>query len=366
MTMNTEDRSKLRKALAAYLDEAPPAPEWGDWETLVVVPTRPPTRRPRGLWVAAAAALIVVVAFGGAAFIARTPGTDAAGQDPLAHQPGEYPHLLIDLPGWELTQVHQRPTEVEYDYGSESAEATLTIEVGDQSMLDDLVADRVASASDTSNTSVFGRSATMIRYADAPEWSVIWIADDLIYELRAGPFDSSTEMRRTADALSPADHDEWLAALSGDVVTPENQGNVVAEMMLDIPLPAGFDPDRMRYDSGIEILGFRLFLDRYQLGAHVSGAATCAWIEQWVQAKATADTEALNEAVAAMATSTEWAILLEMNPDGDYPEVVWEIAAAMASGGQIYPDEPELGAWTIENWSNRALGCDDKYPAATE
>ena len=33
-----------------------------------------------------------------------------------------------------------------------------------------------------------------------------------------------------------------------------------------------------------------------------------------------------------MATSRHWSILREMDTDGDYPEVVWEIAAAMPRG----------------------------------
>lgn len=366
MTMNTEDRSKLRRAFSAYVDAAPPAPEWGDWDTLVVAATRRESRS-RGLWVSAAAALLVLVVVGGVALITDTPGADVAEPDPLAHQPGEYPHLLVDLPGWELTRVHERPTEAEYAYASESAAATLSMEVGDQSMLEALVADRVASASETLSTSAFGRSATMVRYAEASEWSLMWLADELVYEFRTGPFDSSAEMQSTADALVAADRDEWVAAaLDAGAVIPEHQGELVAEMMSDIPLPASFDPDRVRYDDGIEIRGFQLFLDRYQLGAHVSGAASCAWIEQWVQATATNDAEAIEEAVAAMATSTDWAILVEIDADGDYPEVVWEIAAAMARGGQIYPDEPELGHWTIENWSNQALGCDDMYPVPTD
>lgn len=33
-----------------------------------------------------------------------------------------------------------------------------------------------------------------------------------------------------------------------------------------------------------------------------------------------------------MATAKHWSILREMNRDGDYPEVVWQLAAAMPSG----------------------------------
>ena len=33
-----------------------------------------------------------------------------------------------------------------------------------------------------------------------------------------------------------------------------------------------------------------------------------------------------------MASARQWPILREMNSDGDYPEVVWGLAAAMPSG----------------------------------
>ena len=39
-----------------------------------------------------------------------------------------------------------------------------------------------------------------------------------------------------------------------------------------------------------------------------------------------------DEAARVMGTSRQWPVLQEMDPEGDYPEVVWEYADAMAAG----------------------------------
>ena len=46
-----------------------------------------------------------------------------------------------------------------------------------------------------------------------------------------------------------------------------------------------------------------------------------------------------------MATSRDWAILREMDAEGDYPEVVWEMADDLAAGR------------VPEGWRG-ALGCE--------
>src|SRR5882757_435140 len=52
----------------------------------------------------------------------------------------------------------------------------------------------------------------------------------------------------------------------------------------------------------------------------------------WGEATRTGDTAGAEEAVKAMATARQWPILQEMNSTGDYPEVLWEDAAAMPRG----------------------------------
>ncbi|MGB5381030.1 MAG: hypothetical protein WBO25_08495 [Acidimicrobiia bacterium] len=318
---------------------------------------------------AVAAAFAVVLLLGAVPVLLLPSGGSSdvlAGEaDPLAHAQGEYPHLLMDRPGWTVVRVHEQPSTAEYEYRSESemAGADLSIDAGDQPRLDALITDRMASASDTFTTTMFGRPATMTRYEDSDDWAVMWLADDYVYELRAAPFGSKSEMESFAADLAPVEREAWVEALDGKVVLPEHQGKIVADMMQDVPLPPGFDTDRMSYDDGLGLWGIRLFVDRYQLGAHVTGAASCAWIEHWIDAKESGDAAGIADAAEAMATSHQWAILNEMESDGGHPEVVWMIADAMATvDGRIYPDIPEYEHWTIENWTDGALGCDTHYP----
>jgi hypothetical protein len=53
-----------------------------------------------------------------------------------------------------------------------------------------------------------------------------------------------------------------------------------------------------------------------------------------------------------MATSRQWAVLHQMDPDGAYPEVVWQVADAL-NGKPL----PRPAGWTIEDWTKPALGC---------
>jgi hypothetical protein len=68
----------------------------------------------------------------------------------------------------------------------------------------------------------------------------------------------------------------------------------------------------------------------------VAGTVACLWLRQWGEATRTGDTAAAEEAVKAMATSRHWPILQQMNPDGDYPEAIWQDAKWMPKGYFAY------------------------------
>lgn len=77
MTLTVEERERVRRALDVYAAEAPPAPDWGSWETALV---RRPQRRLTGPLVAVATALLVIVMFGVPAFLGWV-GSDTATSD---------------------------------------------------------------------------------------------------------------------------------------------------------------------------------------------------------------------------------------------------------------------------------------------
>jgi hypothetical protein len=85
----------------------------------------------------------------------------------------------------------------------------------------------------------------------------------------------------------------------------------------------------------------------------VSGAVACAWIDRWVTARRTGDEVGVRNAVSAIESSHGWPILREMDEEGDYPEVLWELADAMR------PNEPISGGkpLSIEESYQAALGC---------
>lgn len=143
---------------------------------------------------------------------------------------------------------------------------------------------------------------------------------------------------------------------------------VATEFLESIPLPSGLNSTAIATSITAEDLDqivqgeelppgtTRTEIDRYMIGAHVAGAAVCAWIEEWLDATAVGDQERADEAVSALNTSRSWPVLAEMNPVGDYPEAVWKYADAVAAGGAI-----ALGDFTtVADSYESAFGCNDR------
>jgi hypothetical protein len=84
--------------------------------------------------------------------------------------------------------------------------------------------------------------------------------------------------------------------------------------------------------------------DRYQFGAEVVGSYTCAWLEAYANAVSHDQQRQADEALAVLGTSKQWPILREMDEQGDYPEVLWQIA-----------DEAKVG--DLQDWYREGLGC---------
>jgi len=89
------------------------------------------------------------------------------------------------------------------------------------------------------------------------------------------------------------------------------------------------------------------------LDAIVAGAVICAWLDQWIDATATGDADGAQEAVAGLATSRDWAILIEMEAQGGFAQVVWEYADAIAGDGTITGGKTS----TVTETYQQVLGC---------
>lgn len=151
----------------------------------------------------------------------------------------------------------------------------------------------------------------------------LWAEDGYTLRLNAAVPDLGAFEERL-DWLAKVDSQTWLDAMPAKVVKAADHDATVREMLRGIPTPATFKPSRVP-DEG-------LTTNRYQVGAAVTGTVACLWFRQWGQARRTGDGAAALEAEKAMATSRRWAILREMDEDGDYPEVVWALAADMPRG----------------------------------
>jgi hypothetical protein len=155
------------------------------------------------------------------------------------------------------------------------------------------------------------------------QMTAYWSEDGYLLEMRAAVPDLAGFEERLG-WLTEVDRQAWLEAMPAKVVKAGDHDAAVREMLRGIPVPSTFEPSRVP-DEG-------LTTNRYQVGAKVTGTVSCLWLRQWGEARRTGDREAELEADRAMATARHWPILREMVKDGDYPEVLWETAAAMPSG----------------------------------
>lgn len=132
------------------------------------------------------------------------------------------------------------------------------------------------------------------------------------------------------------------AALPEGSITSATANEVVADMLADIPLPEEFDT------SVLVGIG-----DRYTAVVQVAGAVACAWIDQWIDATVAGDIEQIETAVNALATSHDWPILLEIQDQGGWADVLWQYADAVGGDGTVVGGR----ILTVEESYENALGC---------
>ena len=254
------------------------------------------------------------------------------------------PRLLVDEPGWQVT----RADELSVDFGEmtlANGEERLDLKWLPADEYEDAVDKRVAEMDDLGTAPVSGADARLFRYPGTNDYVAVWLQGNYTVEARGLAADADA-FRTTLASLHEVDVDTWLSAMPESVVVPARQAEVINQMLTGIPLPPGFDSKAIRATDAVR--------DSYQLGAQVSGAVTCAWIERWVAAREADDEAGARLAVEAMVTSRTWPVLLEMDDEGDYPEAVWEYAAAMATNGDVPAGAPGM---KVGETYRAALGC---------
>jgi hypothetical protein len=308
------------------------------------VPRRPRLAAYAVAGVAALALALVGVSLHNGGGVQAGPDRAWAGQALRVAQ--AVPRLALDASGWKVARADEftvQDGELLYTDGQQAVE--LRWQPGREYRT--LLAGTEASFPRLAATDVLGHPAVVFG-ADGV-YSAVWRQGGYAFELRtevsgrdAHGSMSPEEFAALVHSLSLVGVDAWLSAMPQSAVLPNARNAVVDEMLRGLPLPSGFVAPKA--DGGVH--------DRYQLGTKVAGAVACGWIDQWVAARKAGDAAAERSAVAALATARQWPLLRELNPQGDYPEVLWEIADGVANGGAL----PRGG--TVESTYVDALGCD--------
>jgi len=325
--------------LATVLSAAPDVPSAG---------RRP--RRHHARRVFASAAMIAAIGAGVATIAVGTashPRTSVHWGAPELAVARDAPRLLVDAAGWKVTRADQ----FSGDNGEMTfTDGTRTLDLHWTPLTDsvDLGKDRASSSDHTEPVTVHDNPGVLYRYTGTTDYTTIWAEDDHVLEAR-GVFATIDEYKDVLAHLRRVDVDTWLRAMPASVVKPSERDRVVRAMMADIPLPPNFD-------VGVFAANTHAVSDRYQLGATVTGAIACSWIDTWIAAVDGNDANTAHTAVSAMQSSHHWKVLAEMNPDGDYPEVLWEYADAMATNGTVQGGK----TLTVRDSYRKALGCNDR------
>jgi hypothetical protein len=314
--------------------------------------------RPRLLAGVAATAVLALVAV--LTLTGREPGeAGTAWAAPLVHLAESSPLLLVGQPDWavsradetdaiegEMTFTHGAPVDLSSATASFGHTAELNWRRG---ALEDWQRDRAGDAALVVHRVVLGQPAQISQYRESrgvKDFTAIWpdAGAKRVLEFRAVA-DDLAAFERLVGSLKRVDVNAWLSAMPASVVKSANRPDAVTQMLADIPLPPGFDAGSLESAP--------LVSDRYQLGAKVTAAVSCAWIDRWAAARGRGDAATAREAVAAMQTSHHWKILDEMTADGAWPAILRNDADAMKRPDATAP----AAGKPLQDQVRSGLGC---------
>lgn len=290
-------------------------------------PDRPVIRR----WlVPAAAAVLVAGLVGVPAWLATDGGGgDGAGRPsgvagaPSPEQVSGY-RAVLDAPGWEVTYVQEEPPyggEMSYSNG----ERSLDIHWRPAKTYDTYVEDR-GDNGPGEEIEVLGKPGLVWAYS-ANDHTMIREPDlGHLLEVRGSGMDKAAYLDLLA-ALRLVDDAGFQAALPEEFITDAERDAEIQAMLDGIA-----ETTYPLFPPGSETVVTSSEPDRYQLGADVSGAVACAWLGEFTKAHAAGDERRMDNATDALARSREWPILLEMDEQGDWSEVIWEYAEQIMDG----------------------------------
>lgn len=285
-------------------------------------------RRRRGWLVPAAAAAVVAALAAGSAWWASSSDPDA--QLPVANAPAperDY-RAVLDAPGWTVDNVYtdSRGGELSYAKGDQYFE----IDWYPASTHDDYVEDRrhiTDPPSDGQTIEVLGLGAQMWAYSTSDHTAIRDPQAGYWIEARGGGMDRAAYLALLG-RLRLVDQREFEAAMPASYVDG-GERDAAVEAILD-GIRQYVDP---LIPPGSQRIGFSSDQnDPYHLGADVAGAVACEWLADFDEAHRVGDQQRMDRAAAVLATARDWPVLQQMEPDGDYPEVIYGYADRVAAG----------------------------------
>lgn len=265
--------------------------------------------------------------------------------------------LLVGEPGWSVVRADQfEPDSGEVAFSDGTSYLQITWYPA--KYYDRYRRDRAREPGPDIPVQVLGLEGLMIQYGQTTDFATMLPPSGPTFVEIRGDLGSEEAYREILDSLEQADVDTWLSAMPASVVQPTEREEIVDSMLEGVPVPPGFDLE--------EISSGETVSDRYQLGARVTGAVSCEWLDRYVAAERAGDQETADASVEAMSTSRDWPILQEMESQGGWSQVVWEISEELSAGelntgvagtetypgGKVFEFGPAYAT---------ALGCDSEY-----
>lgn len=270
-----------------------------------------------GLAVAIAVALLVAGAFSGGG----THPTYAAAAIEVAEA---NPRLLVTAPGWKVTDAGEfEAQEGQTTFGD--GRRTLELHWYPARLYRHTLRDR-AQVSPSRRSRLLGRTATTVEYGHRGDYATMIAPIGAVFVEVRGRLGSRAAYEKVLHSLRAVGVDTWLAAMPASVVSPGARAHTVAAMLRGVPYPPGFDPSRLENETAV--------LNHYDLGVRVADAIACGWVESWLAAQASGDGVAARDAVAAMASSHHWPLLLQMEREErlSWAHNIWHFAGELRRG----------------------------------
>lgn len=264
------------------------------------------------------------------------------------------PRLIVAQEGWSVDYADQfEPDSGETHHTDGTSELQITWHPA--RFYQDYRQDRARDPGPDVPIEVLGLQATMIQYGESTNFATMLPPQgDVFIEIR-GDLGSEDAYREILDSLEQTDVETWLAAMPPSVVQPSEQEVIVDALLGDVPLPPGFDLERLRGEAR---------LNREGLVLEIGTSVACGWLDSWAEATKRGDEAAAAAAVAAMASSGEWPALTEPGFQKAKADLIGEYARQIADGRRIDREFGSVGS--VENgveyeygpdYAN-ALGCD--------